>query len=90
MYQTLSYNMSFGYDMGGGLMNVNANTKAAVKTKQGLWVEENKPRLDTVLRRILTQALFKQCLYSGWEADFKVTIEKIFNIWMFRSALEML
>lgn len=53
-------------------------------------MEENKPRLDTVLRRILTQALFKQCLYSGWEADFRVTIEKIFNIWMFPLALEML
>lgn len=34
--QSLSYNMSCGYDMGGGIMNVNANTTAAVKTKQGL------------------------------------------------------
>lgn len=44
--QSLSYNMSCGYDMGGGIMNVNANTTAAVKTKQGLWLEENKPHPD--------------------------------------------
>lgn len=38
--------MSYGYDMGGGAMNVNANTKAAIKTKPGLRLEENKPSLD--------------------------------------------
>lgn len=35
----LSYNMSYGFDMGGGIMNVNANTTAAVKTKWGLRLE---------------------------------------------------
>lgn len=38
--------MSCGYDMGGGVMNVNANTKSAVKTKARLRLEENKPSPD--------------------------------------------
>lgn len=39
MYQTLSYNMSCGCDMGGGVMNVNANTKGCCKNKVGIMNE---------------------------------------------------
>lgn len=83
--------MSCGYDTGGGgVMSVNANTTAAVKTKPGLWSEENKPpgqNEDSILSPSWEESSRSPCSNAGAASIrrqiFRPGLGKYFRIGLF-------
>jgi len=62
--------------MGVGIMNDNANTKAPIKTKQGLWEEESKAPLEAIPKKILTQAHLNTVFSLGGKQVLRSGLEK--------------